>query len=142
MRRLWCDPVSNTGRFYTPPATASISSQCNSRTRRFTSGRGDAALQRVASLGQGWFGFNTEPAAVAERVLRLTALLAERGRSRTDVTISISPYMLPCDFDTVQRYRDAGVDQVIVMPMAFDPDSLRATLDHLAETIVEPARRL
>jgi len=46
------------------------------------------------------------------------------------------------DLDMVKRYRDAGVDQVIVMAIAVTPDDLRATLDHLAESIVEPAKQL
>ena len=144
MRRLWCDPVSEyQDEFYTLPACRQYPKPVQQPYPPIHfGGESDAALKRVADLGRGWFGFNADPAAVAGRVPRLTALLAERGRSRADVTVSISPYMLPCDFDTVQRYRDAGVDQVILMPMAFDPDSLRATLDQLAETIVEPARRL
>ena len=48
----------------------------------------------------------------------------------------------PTDFDLVQRYAEAGVDQVIVMVIAFDPDSLLAGLDAFATGLVVPASRL
>lgn len=56
--------------------------------------------------------------------------------------MSISPYTNPTDFDLVQRYAEAGVDQVIVMVIGFDCDSLLAGLDGFATSLVEPARRL
>jgi probable F420-dependent oxidoreductase len=144
MRRLWCDPISEyADEFYSLPACRAYPKPLQQpHPPIYFGGESDPALKRVADIGQGWFGFNIAPDAVADRLRRLDTLLAARGRSRMDVRIAISPYMLPCDFDTVQRYRDAGVEQVILMPMAFDPDGLRATLDQLAETIVEPARRL
>ncbi|MEO8604660.1 MAG: LLM class F420-dependent oxidoreductase [bacterium] len=144
MRRLWCDPVSEyADEFYTLPACRQYPKPVQQpHPPIHFGGESDAALKRVADLGQGWFGFNAMPDAVATCLTKLDALLAARGRSRRDVEISICPYMLPCDFDQVQRYRDAGVEQVVLMPIAFDADSLRAALDHLAETIVEPAQRL
>ena len=64
------------------------------------------------------------------------------GRKRAEIEVSISPYMQPIDFDAVRRYRDAGVDQVILLVVAGNRDGLLARLDDLAKTIVEPARRL
>lgn len=50
--------------------------------------------------------------------------------------------MNPCDFDGVRRYRDVGVDQVIFLVFAPTPDRLRASLEELASTMVEPAKAL
>ena len=50
--------------------------------------------------------------------------------------------MQPIDFDAVRRYRDAGVDQVILLVVAGNRDGLLARLDELAKTIVEPAQGL
>ena len=72
----------------------------------------------------------------------LDRLLAARGRSRREIQVSISQYTTPTDFDLVQRYAEAGVDQVIVMVIAFDPDSLLAGLDAFATSLVVPASRL
>ena len=63
---------------------------------------------------------------------RLDKLLADRGRTRGEIQVSICPYLKGADADKVKRYADAGVDQVILLAFAFDRDSLLTTLDDLA----------
>jgi probable F420-dependent oxidoreductase len=144
MRRLWCDPVSTfTGTFYELQACRQYPKPVQQpHPPIYFGGESDAAIKRVADLGQGWYPFSLDPAALAERLAVLERLLARRGRSRRDVQVAVCPYLKPADLDLVQRYRDAGADQVIVFAFAATPDELRGVLDHLAETIVEPARRL
>ncbi|MGH7787577.1 MAG: LLM class F420-dependent oxidoreductase [Candidatus Binatia bacterium] len=144
MRRLWCDEVSAyDGEFYSLPACRQYPKPVQQpHPPIHFGGESDPALQRVADLGQGWFGFSIGPDETANRLRDLERRLDERGRTRADVQVSISPYMNPCDLDVVKRYRDAGVDQVIIMVVAFSPDELVATLDMLANSIVEPARAL
>ena len=144
IRRLWCDPVSEfEGEFYTLPRCRQYPKPVQSpHPPIHFGGESDAALRRVADIGQGWYGFNLEPEAAAERVSALTRLLEECGRRREDVTVSISPYMRPTDLDLVKRYRDAGVDQVILLVFAPTEDAIRSTLDDLANSIVEPASGL
>lgn len=105
-------------------------------------GESDPALRRVADLGQGWYGFGLEPERVTGRLATLERLLAERGRSRDEIVVSVCPYLRPVDLDAVKRYREAGVDQVILMAFAPTPDEVTARLDELARTIAEPASRL
>ena len=105
-------------------------------------GESDAAFKRVADLGNGWYGFNRDPEEAREEIERLSSILDSRGRSRSDIEISISPYMKPINLDALKRYRDAGVDQVIVLAAASDSDRLRANLDSLAEELVVPSAAL
>ena len=105
-------------------------------------GESDAALRRVADLGQGWYGFGLLPDAVPAQLARLDHYLARAGRHRSEIQISVSPYLQPIDLDAVRRYRDAGVDQVILLVVAGSRDGLLARLDELAKTIVEPASGL
>lgn len=105
-------------------------------------GESDAALRRVADLGQGWHGLGLEPEAARERVQTLTSLLDERGRSRGEVEVTVSPYLRPIDRDDLARYRDAGADQVTVLAVAVTIDDIAPTLDHLAESLVVPAASL
>ncbi len=49
--------------------------------------------------------------------------------------MSISPYLKPFDADSVKRYRDLGIDQLILMTFALDRDGLLSTLDGLATHI-------
>ena len=105
-------------------------------------GESDAALSRVADLGQGWYGFNRDPDQAVEGIERLRGALTRRGRKLEDVEVSISPYMKPIDADALARYRDAGVDQVIVLAAGRDGEGLTAMLDDHAERLVEPASKL
>ena len=144
MQRLWCDAVSqHRGEFYALPECRQYPKPVQSpHPPIHFGGESDAALRRVADLGQGWYGFNIDPEETAKRLAVLDDMLRERGRSRDEVEISVSPYMRPTDLDTLKRYRDAGVDQVIVLAAARDTDGLLRTLDGLASGLVEPARGL
>jgi alkanesulfonate monooxygenase SsuD/methylene tetrahydromethanopterin reductase-like flavin-dependent oxidoreductase (luciferase family) len=141
MRRLWCDdPSEYKDDFYDLPACRMYPKPVQKpHPPIHFGGESDAALQRVADLGQGWYGFNRTPEECVEGLDRLDRILAERGRSRDDVQIHISPYTKPVDLDAVKRYRDLGIDQVILVAVALEPDALRKTLDGLAESIVAPA---
>jgi probable F420-dependent oxidoreductase len=144
MRRLWCDPVSTfSGAFYDlPPCRQYPKPVQHPHPPIYFGGESDAAIRRVADMGQGWYPFSLEPDALRERLAVLDRMLARRGRSRRDVQIAVCPYLKPADLDLVKRYRDLGVDQVILFVFGANPDDLRGALDHLAETIAEPARAL
>ncbi len=144
MKRLWCDEVSEyKDEFYQLPACRMYPKPLQKpHPPLHFGGEGDAALRRVADLGQGWYGFNRDPDEAAEGIGRLRALLAERGRRLQDVEVSISPYLKRLEDGALERYREAGVDQLIALCLAFDRDSLGRTLDGLAASLVEPARRL
>jgi probable F420-dependent oxidoreductase len=105
-------------------------------------GETDAALRRVAELGQGWFGFNRKPEDMPEALERLDRALAAQGRSRDDVTVSVSPYFKDPTAADLERFAELGVDRVIVMVFAFGVDDLLPTLDQMATTLLEPAANL
>lgn len=144
MQRLWCDPVSeHRGRFYAfPPLRQYPKPIQQPHPPIHFGGESDAALRRVADLGQGWYGFDLRPEAVPPLLAKLDDLLATRGRSRDEIQIHVSPYMQPIDGDDLRRYAEAGVDQVIVLAMSGDRDGLLRRLDELAKELVEPARSL
>ncbi len=67
--------------------------------------------------------------------------MRDHGRDFAELTVSVCPFVRAVDIDGVQRYRDAGADQVILLG-AFDAEHMGATLDRHATEIVEPARAL
>lgn len=144
MKTLWCDEVSQfEDEFYDlRPCRQYPKPTQRPHPPLHFGGESNAALRRVADIGQGWYGFNLNPADFQKRLVVLDELLAARGRSRSELEISVSPYLQGCDLDALKAYRDAGADQVIVFAFARDPDGLRATLEGLAEALVEPAREL
>jgi probable F420-dependent oxidoreductase len=143
MRRLWIDPISEFhGEFYDLPACRQYPKPVQQPYPPIHfGGESDAALQRVADLGSGWYGFSREPEQVPERIATLERMLAENGRKRDEVKVSICPYLLGVDPDKAKRYEDAGVDQLILMAFAPTPDALEQSLDGIVEAILVPARR-
>ena len=94
----------------------------------------------MARLGQGWFTFNRLPEDLPAPLERLDAALADQGRSRDDVTLSVSPYLKSVSPDMIEKYAALGVDRLIVMCLAFDLDTLRAQLDQLEADVLRPAQ--
>jgi probable F420-dependent oxidoreductase len=144
MRRLWCDPVSEyDGEFYhLPPSRQYPKPVQQPHPPIHFGGESDAALRRVADIGQGWFGYSLPPNAAAERVQRLTELLEQRGRRRQEVLVSIAPNTRDLEMATIEEYRRAGVDQLIVAARGRTAEAYLESLTRLGQTAVEPAAAL
>jgi probable F420-dependent oxidoreductase len=141
MRSLWCDEVSEYhGELYDlRPCRMYPKPVQRPRPRIHVGGESDAALRRVARLGQGWFTFGRLPEDLPPALERLDAALAAEGRTRADITLSVSPYMHPVTPESVGRYAELGVDRLVVMCLAFYLDMLRTQLDLLEAAALRPA---
>jgi probable F420-dependent oxidoreductase len=137
MKRLWQDPVSeHHGEFYDMPALRQYPKPVQQpHPPIHVGGESDPALKRVADFGQGWYGFNLLPDEVPEHLARLDKFLADRGRTRDEIEVSICPYLKGGGPEQARQYADVGVDQVIFLALGFDLDGLRSTLDNLAAAI-------
>ena len=142
MTRLWCDAHSDyDGPFYHLPRTRQYPKPVQQPYPPVhMGGNADAALRRAADLAQGWYGFNLSPQETAAKIVRLTDFLAERGRTREDIVVTMCPYLRPATADVVRQYREAGVDQLLFAFAAQDEDGLVRGLDELADIALEPAR--
>jgi probable F420-dependent oxidoreductase len=98
-------------------------------------GESDAALRRVATLGDGWYGFDLDPDGVAAHLERLDAVLAEHGRSRADVSVYIGPNRHRVTPERVDSYRALGVDQLVVGLFATDIDTLARRAEKMCEIV-------
>src|SRR5215207_8006878 len=141
MRRLWCDPVSEyDGEFYhLPPSRQFPKPVQQPHPPVHFGGESDAALRRVADVGQGWFGYALLPAAAAERIERLTEMLEQRGRRREDVFITVAPNVREVDEAMIEEYRRAGVDQLNVPARGRTAEAYLDYLRRLGETLIRPA---
>jgi probable F420-dependent oxidoreductase len=141
MKSLWCDEVSEFhGEHYDlDPCRMYPKPVQSPHPPIHVGGESDAALRRVARLGQGWFTFNRLPEDLPEPLERLDQALADQGRSRDDVTLSVSPYLKPVSPDMIEKYAALGVDRLIVVCLAFDVDVLRSQLDQLEADVLRPA---
>lgn len=85
-------------------------------------GNSDAALRRVATWGDGWYGFNVDDvSAVAERLSRLRILCAEAGRDVGELRTAVA--LRDPEPSDVAELEAVGVDElVIVASPPDDPD--------------------
>jgi probable F420-dependent oxidoreductase len=106
-------------------------------------GESNPALRRVAEYGNGWFGFNLNPAQAAEKIDRLSVLLRERGRKLDDVEIIVSPYTQRVTRDDLARYAEAGVSEVVMLFNVPDADAeIKGQVDLFAHEYVLQSARL
>lgn len=144
MKRLWCDEVSShEGEFYTlPPCRQYPKPVQLPHPPIHFGGESEAALRRVADLGQGWLGFDLDVEGARQGVKRLRELVAERGRDPSGVQASVCPYFREVTPEDFAGYREAGVDQLVLTAVGGDRDTLLRRLDALARDFVSRAERL
>lgn len=109
-------------------------------------GNSDAALHRVASVGDGWHPISITAADMATKVDVLKSYLDDQGRSLDAVELSVRPVAhMPIALDTVSRFAEVGVKTIVWDPPSEKGQTLAtllAQLEDIAETIIEPAQRL
>lgn len=141
MRSLWCDEVSeHHGDMYDLPACKMYPKPVQQpHPPIHVGGESVAAMRRVATQGQGWYSFNRTPDELREPLQRLDAMLAEHGRSRADIELTVCPYFNATSPADIEAYRELGVDRLVVLCLAFDADMVVASLDQLAADVLVPA---
>ena len=106
-------------------------------------GESEPALRRVAEYGDGWYGFNLDPAGAREKIAALERHLAARGRRLGDVELIVAPYTKSITPDDLPRYRDLGISEVVLLAtLPASPTEAIARVERFAHTWVEPATRL
>ncbi|MBO6701588.1 MAG: LLM class F420-dependent oxidoreductase [Pseudomonadales bacterium] len=127
MKSLWCDEVSSfEGRYFSIKAAYQNPKPVQQpHPPIIFGGESDAALRRVATVGQGWYGFNLTPDTMEERLSYLNDELDKAGRSIDDILIYVSPHPSVRNLADMQRFEALGVEQLIVGVMAAKMDSLK-----------------
>jgi probable F420-dependent oxidoreductase len=138
---LWCDETSAyEGEFYSlNPCSMFPKPVQHPHPPIHIGGESDAALRRTARAGQGWHTFNRTPAELAEPLGKLDRLLADQGRTRGDVRITVCPYFQPLDADIAEAYAEAGADAVAALLLPFGADEVRSSLDALQPVLERTA---
>jgi len=100
-------------------------------------GTSPAALRRAVTRGNGWYGFLRDLDAAKGDLAGLAAARreAERPASLGALELSVTP--LPrIGLDDAQRYRDLGVERLVLLPPARDEAAMLRWVDETAETLV------
>jgi len=137
MQALWCQEESSfEGEFYSiSPCLLNPKPVQRPHPPIFFGGESDAALRRVAELGQGWYGYNVAPDQLTERLAKLDSLLTEAGRTRNELQIYIAPRVRAERPEDLAPYWDAGVDQLLFPLFGRDADGLARRADAIAKLV-------
>ena len=128
MRSLWCDEVSSyDGKYYQIKAAYQNPKPVQKpHPPILFGGESDAALRRVASIGQGWYGFNLTPDTLEERLEFLSTRLEEHGRALSDIKIYAGMHPSVRGPSEMAKVEALGVEQVILGVMAGKMETLAA----------------
>jgi probable F420-dependent oxidoreductase len=142
MQRLWEEPVATySDDFYElPPSLLYPKPVQEPRLPIHCLGDSRATLKRVADFGDGFFPMDLEPEQFVEPLKTLDELLSERNRKRDEITVSVTSDIASCDVEKIQRYRDVGVDRIVIMEFVDTIEKLEPTLERAVEKIIRPAR--
>ncbi|MGD9602207.1 MAG: LLM class F420-dependent oxidoreductase [Gammaproteobacteria bacterium] len=137
MQALWRDGVSTYhGKFRSlPPCTQYPLPVQKPHPPFYFGGEGEAALRRVARFGH-WYGLDVLPEDLPAKKAELARHCAAHGRNVGDVKIALCPYAKPCTRDTLKRYEDAGVDQVIMAAFVPGQDAMLRAIDAIADALL------
>lgn len=127
MKTLWCDEVSSyEGKYFNlQSAYQNPKPVQDPHPPLIFGGESDAALKRVATLGQGWYGFNLTPALLEERLKVLEGHLSDAGRSLSDIKIYATTAPQATNPDDIRTLGEMGVEQIILGVMAGNAVKLR-----------------
>ena len=133
LRTLWCeDPSSYEGESYTlPPCSMFPKPVQTPYPPVHVGGESDAALRRTARVAQGWHTFNRLPEDLPGPLARLDEMLAEEGRRREDLTVTVCPYFQELTAARIPEYASAGADNVSALFFVFTPEDVEPALDAL-----------
>lgn len=144
IRRLWNEPVAQySDEFYQLRASLMYPKPFQeSGIPVHCLGDSKAALRRVAEFGDGFLPMYLEPDQFEEPLNYLNELLAERGRSIEEISITALVGSNGLNVERLSRYRESGVDRILVMEFVEKLEKLTPTLEQIAERVVHPARSL
>ena len=147
MRTLWDDPEPTYhGRYFSfGPVKASPKPWPHRRLPVAVGGNRPPALRRVARFGDCWHTLGVTVDGMRKRLAHLDGLLEAAGRTRRDVVISLrfdvptgsTPSSL---IELCHRYRDAGVEEMVLSLGSPDIEAQRRLLDIVAAEVI-PALR-
>lgn len=141
LRTLWEDDLSQyQGELVTLPPCRQHPKPIQRPVPIHVGGESDAALRRVARFGNGWVPFNCTPDALAGLMGPLDERLAEAGRGRGDIEITVCPYFNPTTPEGVGAYAEAGADCFAALFFTLDVEQVPAAFDALMP-LMEAARR-
>lgn len=97
-------------------------------------GHARPALERAARVGDGWYGWDLTPEAVAPVLDRLHEARTRVGGPRLEITITPPDPFLSAE--TADQYAALGVDRLVLVPSEMSAATTDAVIDHAAANLI------
>ena len=127
IKALWCDEISShQGKYYQVDSAYQGPKPVQlPHPPIIFGGESDQALERVAAVGEGWYGFNLTADLLEQRLEYLVPRLESHGRSLSEIKIYAGLHHTVNDLQSIDRMERLGVEQIILPVMASRMTSLK-----------------
>ena len=98
-------------------------------------GHSEAAARRAGRLGDGFFPARGGLEELPPLLDAMRKAAADAGRDPDAIEVTTGGAM---DVDTARRYEDLGVSRLVIPPLGFDVETLRAQLAEFGERVIAP----
>jgi probable F420-dependent oxidoreductase len=137
MQTLWCDEVSQyKGKYFELKAAYQNPKPVQKpHPPLLFGGESDPALERVATQGQGWYGFNLTPQRFEEHLNNLDKKLSNHGRQLSDLKIYLSPHAESKSKADIAAFKSLGADQIVLPLMARNTEKLKERAERILDLV-------
>jgi probable F420-dependent oxidoreductase len=137
MQTLWCDEVSQyKGKYFELKAAYQNPKPVQKpHPPLLFGGESDPALERVATQGQGWYGFNLTPQRFEEHLNNLDKKLSTHGRQLSDLKIYLSPHSESKSKADIAAFKSLGADQIVLPLMARNTEKLKERAERILDLV-------
>ncbi|MGO9056206.1 MAG: LLM class F420-dependent oxidoreductase [Candidatus Binataceae bacterium] len=144
MRSLWSEPSTTFhGEFFNIEAAMAYPKPLRGMVPILFGGESEAALRRVATIGDGWIGANMTPDEFAVKRERIFALATQAGRDPEQLEMLTVPAFKPERPADLKLYHEAGVHELVLMQgLPKRIEEVVPVLERMAREWVEPAAEL
>jgi probable F420-dependent oxidoreductase len=145
MRSLWSEPSTTFhGEFFNlDNAIAYPKPAQGGSVPILFGGESEAALKRVATIGDGWIGANMTAEEFATKREHLFTLTRQAGRDPRRLVMMTVPAFKPERPADLKRYHEAGVDELVLMQgLPKRVEEVAPVLERMAREWIEPAAQL
>ena len=96
-----------------------------------------SALRRAVRVGDGWYGWELDPAQTARALddLRSVGRQVERWAGLGELEITITPPGVP-DLDTARRYAELGVHRLAIQPHTMEGSAIDQLIVTVGDTLI------
>ena len=149
LKRLWTQHVAEfSGRFYDLPACTQKPQPVQTpHPPILVGGTSAPAIRRAARLGDGWVAINLSVEEAAEKLESLRTQRLEAGLSMQGFRSTLMAVNFAIEPEDLARYRDVGIDQIVLPPMRGDrvlksAEDLFGLVEEIGEEFVGAAMKL